>query len=241
MQAIILAGGKGTRLLPYTANRPKALMPVGPYLLLEIILRQLKAAGCERATLCISHLGEAIREEFQDGASIGMPIDYSVDSRPLGTAGPLRAVPAWHSPALVMNCDILSSINFAAMYRAHLESRWRISVAISRRTFPIDWGVVTVDGSKVADITEKPRISMDISTGVYVVDPSVREHLVPDVPADMPDLLRLVMRKDHGAGAYRFDGSWCDVGTPRSYEQALAEFEEAPDRFLPRTPAESVR
>jgi NDP-mannose synthase len=241
MQAIILAGGKGTRLLPYTAARPKALMPVGPYLLLEIILRQLKAAGFQRATLCISHLGDAIREEFEDGAGIGLPIDYSVDSQPLGTAGPLRGVPEWRSPALVMNCDILSSIDFAAMYRAHMDSRWRISVAVARRYFPIDWGVVTLDGSKVADIAEKPRMVMDISTGIYVVDPSVREHLAPDTPTDMPDLVRSVMRKDHGAGAYRFDGSWYDVGTPHSYEQAQAEFESSPDRYLPRAPVGSVR
>lgn len=232
MHAILMVGGKGTRLSPYTRHQPKALIKMGRYSLLEIILRRLRASGFDRVTLCISHLGEMIRTEFGDGRRLGLAIDYSVDERPLGTAAPLLLVPEWTSPAVVMNGDILTTIDFADLHRQHVHSRSPLTVAFQRRRLDASMGLLRVLDNRVHAVWEKPSFEWNISSGIYVADPSVRHRIAPGVPVDMPDLIGILIRDGEPVHGYRFTGSWHDIGTPARYEQASSEFLADPEVYL---------
>ncbi len=166
MHAIVIAGGKGTRLLPFTANIPKALMSFGEFSLLEINLLRLRHAGVDRVTLCVSHLGEMIEEAIGSGDALEIAVDYCHDPSPLGTAGPLRQVPDWDEPALVMNCDILTALDFGRLYRRHVDSGAWLTVATQRRDVVVPFGVIEFAeiGNEVRAITEKPSLPFEVSS-----------------------------------------------------------------------------
>jgi NDP-mannose synthase len=233
VHAIVLAGGKGTRLLPYTARQPKPLIRFGHYPLLEITIRRLRSAGFTRVTLCISHLGEMIEQTFGDGGRLDVAIDYVVDAVPLGTAAPLLAVPDWSTPAVVMNGDVLSAIDFADLYRAHRQRANDMTLVVHRLHARISYGVVAVEGAdRIASIQEKPRLPVDVAAGIYVADPGIRRFIESGTPLDMPELIRRLVAGRQVVGAYRFDGPWHDIGDHGSYRAAQHQFTANPDRYL---------
>lgn len=236
MHAILLVGGKGSRLSPYTNQRPKALMRLGQFSILEIILTQLRARGFHRVTLCVSHLGDMIRQEFGDGERLRLAIDYSVDDRPLGTAAPLRLVPDWTSPALVMNGDVLTSIDFADLHLAHTRGRGVLTAAFQRRQLRTGVGLLRLHGDRVAAVWEKPRFEWNLCSGIYVADPRVTRYLPADTPADMPQLMTTLIEHGEPVRGYRIAGAWHDIGTPERYERARTEFLADPGRFLDPVP-----
>ncbi|MFD4831226.1 sugar phosphate nucleotidyltransferase [Streptomyces uncialis] len=242
MRAIILTGGKGTRLRPYTENRPKGLLQLSRYSILEVIIRRLRGAGFSHITLCVSHLADQIRAEFGDGATLGVRIDYSTDPRPLGTAAPLAQVADFNEPALVMNGDVLTALDFAELYRVHKDSGGVLTVASFRRPMPIGFGVLDIRGDQVAGIWEKPTLHLDISAGIYVADPAVLEAITPGKVVDMPDLVGSMMESGRRVHAYSFSDRWHDIGTPERYEEAQRCFAENPDLYLrnTRTPDRST-
>lgn len=232
MHAIILAGGRGSRLLPYTRSRPKPLMTLGRYSILEILLRRLRSCGFDRATLCIAHLGDMIRDEFGDGARLGLAIDYCIDEPPCGTAAPLRQVPDWDTPAVVMNADILTAVDFAHLHGIHVRSGCLLSVAVRRREVPMDLGVLHVAAGQVRAIWEKPTLAVDVSSGMYVIDPVVRELIPAGSTVDMPDLIESLIGSGEDVYAYRFADAWHDIGTPAGYLAAEREFLADPEHYL---------
>ncbi|MEU5161885.1 sugar phosphate nucleotidyltransferase [Streptomyces sp. NPDC020875] len=232
MRAIILTGGKGTRLRPYTENRPKGLLQLSRYSILEVIIRRLRGAGFSHITLCVSHLADQIRAEFGDGEPLGVRIDYSTDPRPLGTAAPLARVAEWHGPALVMNGDVLTALDFAELYRTHKDSGGVLTVASFRRPLPIGFGVLDVRDGAVAGIWEKPTLRLDISAGIYVADPAVLEAIVPGKAIDMPDLVGSMIESGRRVQVYSFTDRWHDIGTPERYEEAKRCFAADPDLYL---------
>jgi NDP-sugar pyrophosphorylase family protein len=232
VHAILLVGGKGTRMLPHTRHRPKALLKFGDYPLLEIILRRLRACGFQRVTLCISHLGEMIQAEFGDGARLGLAVDYCVDDRPLGTAAPLRQVTDWTTPALVMNGDLLTALDFTALYQAHVRSECALTVAYQCRWVNSGVGLLRLNGSRVTGLQEKPRFEWNVNSGIYVADPSVRGRIPGDDPVDMPELIGLLIDEDAPVHAYRFTESWHDIGTPARHEEAQRAFLADPQLYL---------
>jgi NDP-mannose synthase len=233
VHAIILAGGKGTRLLPYTEDRPKSLLPFGAHTLLEISLRRLHDAGVTRVTLCVSHFGQMIEQAFGSGQRLGLDIDYVTDKDPLGTAAPLLAVRDWTGPAVVANGDVLSQIDFAELHHTHRRDGNDMTVVVHRMESPVNYGVVHVGAAgRITSIREKPRLTFDVSAGIYVVEPRVRRHFPEGLPLDMPDLIAHLLATDRTVRAYRFDGPWHDVGTPVSYATAQRHFAAAPDRYL---------
>ncbi|MEO3930164.1 sugar phosphate nucleotidyltransferase [Micromonosporaceae bacterium B7E4] len=242
LHAIVLVGGKGTRLLPYTSDRPKALLEVGAHSVLEILVDRLRAAGAERITMCLAHLGDMIRTAFGDGTGYGVRIDYTVDPQPLGTAGPLLLVPGWESPALVVNGDVLTTLDFGDLYRYH-HAGGVLTVAAYRHRQPVALGVLDIVNGRVTTIREKPEIDVDVSAGVYVADPSVRAYVPPGHPMDMPDLIGALLRAGRRVGAYRFGGDWHDIGRPESYAAAQRRFAENPSLFFTsdRAPAPQTR
>ncbi|MEH1166515.1 sugar phosphate nucleotidyltransferase [Micromonospora sp. CPCC 205539] len=217
MHAIVMVGGKGTRLLPHTRNTPKALLGVGGRSILEILVDRLRQAGTDRITMCVSHLADAIRQRFGDGCQFGVALDYAFDREPMGTAGPLLLVEDWHEAAVIVNGDVLSTIDFAQLHRAHCAGRDVLTVATHTHRVPIELGVLDIADGQVVGVREKPELTLDVAAGIYVADPAVREHIPADRTTDMPALITTLTRLGASVGAYRFSDEWHDIGTPQKY------------------------
>ena len=222
---VVLAGGKGRRLEPYTTVLPKPLMPLGDMPVLEVLLRRLRDAGLTRVHLAVGHLAQLIRAYFGDGSALGMELSYWVEDEPLGTAGPLAHIELGSDRVLVMNGDLLTTLDFRALLRHHEEHGAVATIAVLRRDVPIDFGVVQVDGAVVSGFDEKPLLSYDVSMGVYVFERAALE-LVPNGHFDFPELLESLLDRGDQVVAYRFEGFWLDIGRHDDYELALAQFDQ---------------
>jgi NDP-mannose synthase len=225
MRAVILAGGKGRRLLPYTAVFPKPLVPVGDRPILAIVIEQLRRAGFTRVTLAVGHLAGLIQAYFGDGSRFGIRIDYSIESTPMGTAGPLSLLDDLEDDFLVMNGDLLTDLDIAAFVAAHRSAGAIGTIAVYRKVVTLTLGVLSLDAeSHVIDYVEKPSIDYMVSTGIYCFKRAVLEHLVAGVPCDLPDLIRRLIARRQRIHGYPFEGNWFDIGRPEDYEAALSLF-----------------
>ena len=234
MKAVILAGGKGTRLAPYTTVLPKPLMPIGDMPILEVILRQLKWHNCEEVTLAVGHLSELLMAFFNNGSKLGLKINYSLEDKPLGTAGPLTLIKDLDEPFIVMNGDVLTDLNYSDLQRFHHERKSIATIATYQRTVKIDFGVVEADGENyLANYTEKPSIDYRVSMGVYFFSPGVLRFIPPDTYFDFPDLIKRLIEKGEKVSSYPFSGYWLDIGRHDDYENAISEFEQKRNLFLP--------
>jgi NDP-sugar pyrophosphorylase family protein len=240
-RTVVLAGGAGTRLRPYTTVLPKPLMPVGDRPVLDIVLRQLRAAGCEHVTIATGWLAELIEAVCGNGDTYGLKIDYFREREPLGTVGALATIDGLgEEPFLVMNGDILTDMSYTALMDDHRRSGAAATIATTGRTIEVSLGVMHFqdarDDARVTDYTEKPTLHYEASMGVYAFDPRVLAHIEPNVRLDFPDLiLRLIAASEH-VHAHRPDAYWLDLGRHDDYEQAGAEFEAMRDRLLPGVP-----
>jgi NDP-sugar pyrophosphorylase family protein len=234
MRAVILAGGKGTRLKPYTTVFPKPLMPVGDMPILEIILRQLAANRICDITIAVGHLAELIQAFFNNGSNFGVNIDYSMENKPLGTAGPLSLIDNLDSDFLVMNGDVLSTIRYADIIKQHKASKATCTIAVRKRNVKIDFGVLELDDtSTVRRYIEKPTYNYTVSMGIYVFSPTVMQFIKKREYLDFPDLVQLLLEKGEKVYAYQSDDYWLDIGRPDDYQQAVDEFEANRHLFLP--------
>jgi NDP-sugar pyrophosphorylase family protein len=233
-RVVILAGGKGVRLRPFTASLPKPLVPLGDKPILEILLHQLAACGIKRATLTLGHLSGLIRAFVTQQVSLGesMDIDFVDEETPTGTAGSLVQVPDLNDTFLVMNGDVLTDLNYGALVNAHKASGASLTIASHRQDVEIDLGVLeTDDEGKITAYHEKPKHSYEVSMGVYVYEPSVMELIKPGEYLDFPDLvLRLLARGDL-VKIYRNNAFWLDIGRPEDYAKAQDLVESEPERF----------
>lgn len=234
MQAVILAGGQGTRLRPYTAVLPKPLMPIGDMPILEIVLRQLARAGFAEVTLAVSYLAEMIQAYCGDGSRFGLRLRYSRETEALSTAGPLRLVPGLDGTFLVMNGDLLTTLDYAALVRAHRESGAVATIAIHRRSVRIDYGVVepAADGT-LARYVEKPEYHYRVSMGVNVLEPRALEHIRPGEALGMPDLMLRLRDAGLRVMTCELPCLWLDIGRMDDYETALETFRTRRAEFLP--------
>jgi len=234
MRAIILAGGKGTRLLPYTTVLPKPLMPIGDMPILEVVLRQLKAAGIDHITMAVGHLAELLRAFFNDGARFGMPIDYSVEREPLGTVGPLTLIPDLSTTFLMMNGDVLTTLNYADLIAYHRSSGAIATIATHQREVKIDFGVIAAEKSnRLTEYVEKPSYLYQVSMGIYIFEPEVLSYLQPNEYRDFPDLIKALIADEKKVMSYPFSGYWLDIGRADDYVRATEEFETRRSQFLP--------
>ncbi len=226
MHAIILAGGKGTRLRPFTVSLPKPLVPVGDYPIVEIVVRQLARAGFERITLSTGHLAELIEAYCGTGERWGVRIDYAREDAPLSTAGALRLVEGWTENALVMNGDVLTTLDFRALLEAHVTRGVAATVATTMRESRVDFGVMDIgENGYLAGWTEKPTYQLAVSMGVYVLAPKCREFIAEGEALGMPDLLMRLTGAGERVYCHRSDAFWLDIGRVDDYEQAQVEFE----------------
>jgi NDP-sugar pyrophosphorylase family protein len=235
MQALILAGGKGTRLKPYTTVVPKPLMPVGEMPILEIVLRQLKNAGCDRLILAVGYLGEMFRAFFQEGTRLGLAIDYSFEEKPLGTAGPIALnLHKLDEDILIMNGDLLTTLNYRALFEFHKTVKAAATIATYKRDVKIDFGVVETADGKLTRYIEKPVYHYDVSMGVNILNvASARKFLVPGQHLDLPDLMTLLRDDGKRVHCYQEPCYWLDIGRVDDYQTANEIFERRKTEFLP--------
>ncbi len=233
MRAVILAGGKGTRLHPYTVSFPKPLMPLGDMPVLEIVLRQLAAGGFHDVTLAVGHLAGLIEAFCGDGSKWGLAIEYVYEDEPLGTAGALAVMPPSDAPFLVMNGDVLTTIDYGRLVAEHASSGAVATAVATRREFPVEFGVVrTDDAGDLLEWVEKPVHTHDVSIGVYVLSPSALDHIGAGESLGMPDLLERMRRAGSRVRVERTDEYWLDIGRVDDYARAQMDFEAMRDRFL---------
>lgn len=231
-KAVILAGGKGTRLAPYTLVFPKPLMPLGETPILEIVIRQLVRRGFEEVTLAVGHLAQLIESYFGDGARFDVKIRYSLEDRPLGTAGPLAAVGDLDEPFLVMNGDILTTLDYGSFLADHVESGAAASVATFRRVYTVDFGVVETDGERIVGYIEKPETTCNVSMGINALSPHVLERIRPGERLDMPDLLLQLIGAGEEVRSVPFEGRWLDIGRHDDFAAAQEQFIDHRREFL---------
>lgn len=233
MKAVVLAGGKGTRLAPYTKILPKPLMPIGDMPILEILLRQMKRAAIEEVVLTVGHLSGLLKAFFGDGEQIGMHIQYSYEDKPLGTAGPLSLIKGLKETFLVTNGDVLTTLDLGELIADHRRSGAIATIATHVRRVHIDLGVILFNGSsEVVGYEEKPTYELRVSMGVYVFEPRVLDYIEYNQYLDFPDLvLRLIGAGERVMG-YPYEGYWQDLGRSDDYEQAVQDFEAIRTQIL---------
>jgi NDP-sugar pyrophosphorylase family protein len=234
MKAVVLAGGKGTRLAPYTRIIPKPMMPIGDKAILEILLHQMRRAGVSEVVLTVGHLAGLMRAYFQDGAQFGLRIRYCYEDYPLGTAGPLAGVDNLDGTFLVCNGDVLTTLDLTKLLEFHAENKGIATIASHQRQVKVDLGVIlSGNDHEITGYQEKPVIEYKVSMGIYVFEPEVLRYIPRGQYLDFPDLIKILIQDGRRVVAYPFDGYWQDLGRQDDYEQANIDFEQMRSHFLP--------
>jgi NDP-sugar pyrophosphorylase family protein len=236
MKAVILTGGKGTRLAPYTAVLPKPLLPIGEIPILEIILRQLKHYGFSEVILACGYLAELIHAYLiNNEISKELKISYHRENKPLGTAGALRSIKGLNKTFLVMNGDILTSMDYSKLVKYHQKQKASLTIAITHKKVKLELGVLEIDSNNtITDYIEKPVKEFPVSTGIYVYEPRVLKFIKPNTYLDFPSLvLKLIKAREKVVG-YPINDFWLDMGNKDDYERAVKEFEQNISAFLPQ-------
>jgi NDP-mannose synthase len=222
--ALIMAGGRGQRLYPYTAALPKPLMPIGDKPILEHIIRRLHQFAIRDIVLAVNHLAPLIETYFGDGSRLGCRISYLREDIPVGTAGPIALLPDLNDSLLVMNADVICDIDYAAVFLAHRRSKATITVASHVVSTVIGSGVLDTDSrGHVVGYREKPSYDHRICMGIYVIEPRVRRMMEPGRQIDMPELISRLIAAGEPVVAYNHTGQWIDIGKPEDYARAQAD------------------
>ncbi len=237
-RAVILAGGEGTRLRPYTTVLPKPLMPIGDRPVLDIVVRQLKAHGFERITMATGYLAELIEAFFRDGESYGVAIDYYREREPLGTVGALALIDGVaDEDVLVMNGDVLTDIDYGALLERHRNSDAAATIATKERQIQVSLGVLRFgnesDPTLLTGYDEKPSIDYVASMGVYCFAPRALTHIEPGERLDFPDLILRLIAAGDVVRSWLSEDYWLDIGRHDDYEQAQEEFASVRHRLIP--------
>jgi NDP-sugar pyrophosphorylase family protein len=234
--AVILAGGKGTRLRPFTITFPKPLVPIGDMPILAILLRRLHGGGVRRVVLTLGHLAELIRayiSQHVSGSLAGIDVSYVTEAQPTGTAGSLSLVPGLNDTFLAMNGDLLTNIDFRALVRHHKASGAELTIASHVNRVKIDLGVLALDASgRLVNYVEKPEKEYHVSMGIYVYEPSVLDLIPKGEYLDFPDLVLKLLKQGRKISVYPFDGLWLDIGRPDDYARAQQLYETNPEIFI---------
>lgn len=233
-RAVVLAGGMGKRLAPYTFVIPKPIVPIGTVPILEIVLRQLAYYGFGHVTIALGHMSEIVRAVAGDGSKFGIRLDYSDESKPLGTMGPLKLV---HEPGddfLVMNADLLTDLDFQALWDYHRAHGGPATISTYVKTTRLELGVIETDvEDRITGFREKPVLQHKVSMGIYLFRRSVLDHIPEDTHFGFDTLMATLLARGERVQSYPFGGRWLDIGIPADYQSAQEEFEQNRERYLP--------
>ncbi|MDV6375275.1 nucleotidyltransferase family protein [Deinococcus arenicola] len=237
MHAVILAGGKGTRLRPYTTRVPKPLVPIGEtYSILEIVLHQLQSHGFTSVTLAVGHMGHLIRAFVGDGSRYGLTVEYTDEETPLGTIGPvLNVLDSLPEHFLVMNGDVLTNLNYGTFLQRHVQNTRPVTVATYNREIKSEFGVLDINdvGNQIIGFREKPTVHFQVSMGVYAVSRESLRDYTPGQVLGFDTLMLDLLAAQNFPGSDLFDGYWLDIGRPEDYDMANAQWEEMSAILLP--------
>jgi NDP-sugar pyrophosphorylase family protein len=230
VRTVILAGGMGTRLRPYTSILPKPLLPLGDRSILELLMKQLARKGFRDITLSVGHLAHLIEAVLGNGAGRDVEITYVREDLPLGTAGSLRIVPGLDRTFLMLNGDVVTALDYRELVRHHRANGNVVTIATRQREVRTEYGVLDVDASsdgtrRVVGYQEKPILNFRVSMGVYVLEPQALDFVPEAGYFDFPDLVHALLEADARVGSYDYDGFWLDIGRYEDYEQAIAMWE----------------
>lgn len=231
-QAVILAGGEGQRLRPYSKVLPKPLWPVGNVPIIVIIIRQLALAGIKDIIIAVGHQSELIRIILGDGKQYGVNIIYAVEKKPLGTAGPLKRIRNLDRNFLVLNGDLLTDMPFKKFAQYHLNEKTGATVAVTKRSVKVDFGVVIENENKITEYLEKPGLKYLVSTGIYAFRREIIKH-IPNRRFEFPELVNRLIQQGDYPSTYKFEGRWLDIGRLDDWEKADRLFQRNSKLFLP--------
>lgn len=223
--AVILAGGKGTRLRPYTVSMPKPLVPVGDKPILEIIIICLVKQGFKRIIITVNHQADIIMAYFREGSKWGVKIEYSLEDTPLGTMGPLKLLRDLPEEFLVMNGDVLSDMDYSLFLEEHIKSKEIFSVASYRRIQKVDYGVLEGDGNVLKKFNEKPEFPFVVSMGIYAVSNNIMQYIPDNQYFGFDMLMMELLDKGIKVRTQEYEGYWMDIGRPDDYQQAVDDVE----------------
>jgi NDP-sugar pyrophosphorylase family protein len=231
-RAVILAGGLGTRLKPYTVVLPKPLMPIGDYPILEVIVKQLALAGYTHITMAVNHQADIIKSFFANGSKWGIEIDYSLEDKPLGTMGPLKLIKDLPDNFLVMNGDILTDMDFSNFLEAHVCEGSIFTVSSYVREQIIDYGVLETGQGWLLGMQEKPRMNYEVSMGIYMMSRYALDFVPEDSAFGFDNLMHTLISAKQNVAVRKFSGYWLDIGRPDDYIEAIDIYEKNSSIFL---------
>tara|TARA_B100000963_G_scaffold358362_1_gene382836 strand:+ start:3171 stop:3878 length:708 start_codon:yes stop_codon:yes gene_type:complete len=231
-RAVILAGGKGTRLKPYTVTIPKPLVPLEETPILEVIIHQLKKSGFTHITLAVNHMSEIIKDFCKDGSKWSINIDYSLEDKPLSTMGPLRLIKDLPENFLVMNGDILTNLDFKNFFESHEKSEHIFSISSFDRQEIIDYGVLETSNGKLLKLEEKPSKAFEVSMGIYMMSHKAIDYIPDNKEFGFDDLMHALLRDGQDVRVIKFSDYWQDIGRPSDYIQASKDFTDFKRKFL---------
>jgi dTDP-glucose pyrophosphorylase/CBS domain-containing protein len=226
LQAVIMAGGLGTRLRPLTQDVPKPMLPVGGKPLMERLIEQLRQVGIRRVNVTTHYKSEKISEHFGDGSSYGVELNYVNEDKPLGTGGALGLIDAPKGPLLVINGDILTSVDFRAMLAYHKEQQAVMTIAVRQYEIKVPYGVIECKGPRVSALKEKPQMLFLVNAGVYLLEPKVYEFIPNGEHFNMTDLIQWLLNSDHTIASFPIIEYWLDIGQLADYEQAQDDMKQ---------------
>ena len=225
MKAVILAGGLGTRLRPFTHVIPKPLLPVGESSVLEITIKKLRECGFDDLIIATNYKSHLFESYFEDGSQFNVKIKYSKEKKPLGTAGPLRLLKdELKEPFLVIYGDILTSLDFRKLRDFHINNKSDFTLVTKEDFLPISYGVIESEGDLIKNIEEKPDVKTQINTGIYFLNPEVIDY-IPDGFFHMTTLAKELIKKGKKVMRYELKDYWIDIGEKEYYEKAQKDFE----------------
>jgi len=232
LSAVLLAGGRGSRLEPLTENIPKPLVLIGDQPVVEILIRQLKRGGVDHFILAVGHRADQIKQHLGDGSRLGVSIEYSTEPEPLSTVAPLKLIENLPERFVVANADILTDLNVSDLYASHVSSKAILSVAAVRRSEKTDYGVLSLSSeNKVTGFAEKPRQEITVSTGIYIFERTVLETVPDNQPFGFDQLMARLLEQGKPINAWLHEGYWRDIGRPVDYIKAHRELDQIKHLF----------
>lgn len=227
MKAVIQAGGKGTRLAPYTLILPKPMMPVGDQPVIEILIKWLRRNSIEEATITTGHLAHLIKAFCQDGSQWDMKISYCQETEPLGTVGSLQLINEYlNDTFLMLNGDLITDLDLLAFKESHAQSNSPLSIATTIKHIDVDLGVLETQNNRVLAFKEKPRLPMEVSMGLYIMDPEIIRYIPKGVPFGFDNLMHTLLEKDIPVNTYKHEGNWMDIGRVDDFMKAQDEWSD---------------
>ena len=231
-KAIILAGGEGKRLKPYTLTIPKPLMPVGSYPIIDLVIKYLLKYNYKNITIALNYKGDLIKSFLKNIKNKSIKIDYSFEKKALGTIGPLKLIKKLPKNILIINGDVLTDLNLEEFFKNHKKSKKLISISVTTRKSKLDYGIIKYNKEGIlVDFHEKPVNKFNVSMGIYLLNKKIIK-FIPNKKFGLDNLINKLINKKIPINIYKHKGYWLDIGRPKDFEKANNDFSLIKSKFF---------